>query len=416
MNDYVACEEVIGKALRCYADLEMSSSQTLAVLSNNLAGLYVAQGRFIESLDISSELLSAPENRSFVRHPQFLYQLAATLDALIKYKDATMYYQKALTLFLKYSLSAYVKQTRYALSKSLRRGGSPKLARQLLDEAHREQAVGDHDWTGDKEYYEGLDAFDHNDMLKARRNFSAALLNPTLNGDIDVISSHAYLLEIDRREDLLTLEKVQEFVERLDAFGQDSILYNDAEPKRPLYRECVARGWFAERFAPFTEPLPSNQVTPKRFVLEVETLGGFHCSLEQNTLKFPFAKAAELLVWLTLYGPASRDDALWDGSSDPKHVEYAKLALRRLRTSLAEHVSFNPLVYAEHEYQLANELEVKLDIRDLLKAFEVGNQTTRYKALEQYRGTFLPGIRLCTKSLQKVVRMHFRKFTCTAAY
>ena len=130
-------------------------------------------------------------------------------------------------------------------------------------------------------------------------------------------------------------------------------------------------------------------------MLEVQTLGNFYCTFEQNTIKLPFAKAAELLVWLTLHGPATREqiiDALWDGSSDPKHIEYAKLTLRRLRTSLAEHVPFNPLVYTDHKYQLATELEVELDAHDLLTAFETADATARREALECYSGTFLSGI------------------------
>ena len=314
------------------------------------------------------------------------------MGSLTRHADAVTYYQEALTLYLKYDLLVDAIETKYELSRSLRRAGKFKAARQLLDEVHQEQKTGDHDWAGDRECFEGFDAFDNNNMAKARRNFSASLLSLD---DMNAISSHAYLLEIDRREGLLTLEKVEEFIGRLDAFGQDSILHTDAEPKRPLYRECVARGWFAERFAPFTEPLPSNQIEPKRFVLEIKTLGGFRCNFEQNSIKLPFAKAAELLVWLALHGPASREqiiDALWDGSSDPKHIEYAKLTLRRLRTSLAEHVPFNPLVYTDHKYQLATELEVKLDARDLLKAFETGDQAACRDALEKYSGIPLPNI------------------------
>ena len=391
MNDYTACEQTIKRAIRSYAELGMSDSETFINLSSNLNTIYNIRGRFAESFDIISKILPASAGRHSLKRPILLSQLANTMCALSKYKDSVAYYQEALALFLEYGSFNYVKQIRYELSNSVCRSGDPILARELLDEAHREQDIGDYDSSGDREFYEGLYAFDNGNMPKAKQDFTFALVH--LNNDIDAISSHAYILEIDRREGLLTLEKVEEFVSRLDAFGQDSILHTDAEPKRPLYRECVARGWFAERFAPFTHPLPSNVIEPKRFVLEVQTLGSFHCDLEQTHIKLPFAKAAELLIWLTFHGPATREqiiDALWDGSSDPKHIEYGKLALRRLRTSLAEYLPFNPLVYTGHKYQLAAELEVKLDAQELLDAFETADLEARRNALGQYSSTFLP--------------------------
>ena len=391
--DYAACELTIKRALNYYTILNISDSTNAMILSSNLTDIYNIQGRFSKSLGIISELLRRSGKEGFIRQSHFFYQFGYILDALTNYKEAVISYRKALLLFSRYGLSTKVKETKYALSRSLRRSGNPELARQLLDEAHAEHTDEDRNWTGDKEYYEGLDAFDNGNMSKARQNFDTTLIHPDHN--LNAISAHAYLLEIDRREGLLTLEKVEKFIDRLDALGQDSILHTDAEPKRPLYRELVARGWFAERFAPFVEPLPGNIIEPKRFVLEIKTFGGLRCNFEQKDIKFPFAKVAELLVWLTLYGPATRAqiiDALWDGSRDPKHVEYGKLALRRLRAVLAEYLPFNPLVYAEHRYQLAAELEVKLDARDLLEAFETGDQAARRNALERYHSTPLPSI------------------------
>lgn len=63
-----------------------------------------------------------------------------------------------------------------------------------------------------------------------------------------------------------------------------------------------------------------------------------------------------------------------------------------MRTVLAEHVPFNPLVYAERQYRLADALEIKLDVRETLKAFETGDDAARRKALERYDGTFLLGV------------------------
>ena len=392
-GNFSACEQAIREALYHYTKLRMTDSTNFRLLSSNLANIYGIQGRFGETFRILSEILAVQESKSDIRHAAFLAQLAYTSEALTNYEQATAYYEEALLLYSGYGLSERIKETKYALSNAIRRNGDPKRAREILNEAHQEWSDGDRDWTGFDAYHEGLDAFDNGDMSKARQNFDTTLIYPDHN--FNAISAHAYLLEIDRREGLLTLEKVEKFIDRLDALGQDSILHTDAEPKRLLYRESVARGWFAERFAPFVEPLPGNIIEPKRFVLEVKTFGGFRCNFEQKNIKFPFAKAAELLVWLTLYGPATREkiiDALWDGSRDPKHTEYGKLALRRLRTALAEYLPFNPLIYADHRYQLAAELEIELDVRDFFKAFETDDQAARRAALERYSGTPLPSV------------------------
>ena len=203
---------------------------------------------------MTSKVLASTQGEDFVGRPLLLRLLTEASDALTEYEKATMYCEETVSLYSKYGLLQGSKEARYMLSKLVRRSGNPYRAREILNEAHQEWSDSDKDWTGDGEYYEGLDAFDNGDMSKARQNFSAAL--PFLI-DMDAISSHAYLLEIDRREGLLTLEKIKEFIERLDTFGQDSVLHTDVEPKCPLYRECVARGWFAERFTPFTQPLPA---------------------------------------------------------------------------------------------------------------------------------------------------------------
>ena len=112
---------------------------------------------------------------------------------------------------------------------------------------------------------------------------------------------------------------------------------------------------------------------------------------------FGFRKAGELLVWLALHGPASRDkiiDALWDGSNEQRHLEYFKVAVRRLRAALEEAapLEFNPLPFEAGTYRLSSRFEIDLDAQALTQAFELNDPARQSQAWNRYTGDFLPGI------------------------
>lgn len=312
-----------------------------------------------------------------------------------EWTEAAEKYRGALVLFDKQGHKHAIQTVRYRLFDALQKSEDHASARYALSEALSERwTIEVAEMNGLQEFCKALDDFISKDATAAHKGFETALSVISCDPELS-IRSYVYLLELARQDGTLQKEAVITLIKNLDELGHDATLWIDAEPLKPLYEECVARSWFAERFAPFTKPYPKAINERTRNVLNVQIFEDVSAALDGKPIKMPFAKAAELLVWLAFYGPASREkifDALWDGSDDPRHIEYGKLALRRLRTTLAEHVSFNPLVYAERQYRLADELEIKVDAKDILKAFEEGDDTARREALEHYKETFLPGV------------------------
>ncbi len=116
------------------------------------------------------------------------------------------------------------------------------------------------------------------------------------------------------------------------------------------------------RTAAATE-VPVNVVTFRR--LEVRVNG--------VVVHFPFAKAAELCAYLIVHGPSRREeivDALWNGSSDARHMDYFRVAVRRLRLALAEAdpTVTNPVTYQGGHYALAESYALQCDFDQVTRA------------------------------------------------
>ena len=126
--------------------------------------------------------------------------------------------------------------------------------------------------------------------------------------------------------------------------------------------------------------------TIQQHQLQIRTLGTFEVRLDGQPLRLPFARCGELIVWLTLTGPNSRAriiDMLWDGSSNPSHIAYFRVVVRRTRAALSGNrtLGFNPLVYRNGLYQIAPELTVRADALEL-------EATQKSASLEQLRFSF----------------------------
>lgn len=393
-EQYSDCEVVIRQAISVLEELELAHTGPALSLADDLGNVLRIQNRSLEAQEVLERAFFQAKQYRAPQAGSLLDSLADVLMIQTKFEQAAEYYKEAVILLRYHKLDFPAQLARYKLFDAVRGSGDHVLARRLLSEAHNSIVVEDHIYfNGLSEFYDALDAFNHKDMKLARQAFEAAL--PLLIDPEPRIRSQVYLLELARQENILFRKDVGLLVNMLDSLGHNATLQIDAEPLKPLYEELVTRGWYAERFTPFTKPRSIDTLQRSQPTLSIQTFKDVQLTLEGKPVKLPFSKATELLVWLALYGPAMREqiiDALWDGSRDLKHVEYGKLALRRLRTALAEYVPFNPLVYAERQYQLADELEVKLDVQDMLDALNTGNLTARREALERYDGTFLPGV------------------------
>jgi LuxR family transcriptional regulator, maltose regulon positive regulatory protein len=243
-----------------------------------------------------------------------------------------------------------------------------------------------------------LAAFRAGDLKTAQRGFEQVV---TRGRDlVRLARSKAHLAEIARHQGSLERHHVEALLFSLDQLGTDSILNVDAAPLALLWTTCLERAWFTERFVKLTGPLrPVNaDVMGKQTVtLELRTLGNLQVRVAGQQVHIPFAKAGELLGWLALHGPASRDkiiDALWDGSNEHRHIEYFKVAVRRLRAALEETapLEFNPLPFEAGMYRLADRFEIDLDAQALTQAFELNHPEQQSQVLDRYSGDFLSGI------------------------
>ncbi|MFB9991321.1 hypothetical protein ACFFLM_04920 [Deinococcus oregonensis] len=170
------------------------------------------------------------------------------------------------------------------------------------------------------------------------------------------------------------------------------------DPAEPLRREAevsplaqLLRPAPVAKQSPLASPpLPKPAPLP---VLQITALGDFAAQLMGQPVAIPLAKSRELLVWLALHGSGSRDElvtALWDGSAEERHIEYLRVAIRRLRGALRTGLplALDPLPYAQGRYRLSADLEVILDAQpDAL----LPESAALGEVFAAHRRTFLPG-------------------------
>jgi DNA-binding SARP family transcriptional activator len=145
----------------------------------------------------------------------------------------------------------------------------------------------------------------------------------------------------------------------------------------------------------------------KHHLLELKTLGKLEVRIDATPVRFSFAKCGELLVWLALYGPATRDqicNALWDGEVTASNLEYFRVVVRRTRAALTDAgLSFNPLVFEDKLYRLSDQLEVRIDALELAAAVNHPSPERLQNALTSYHGEFMPQISREWANLERTV-------------
>lgn len=159
----------------------------------------------------------------------------------------------------------------------------------------------------------------------------------------------------------------------------------------------LARPHLAVPGGPLTAPaaLPGTALPaapePAGPHLVITALDDVHVTLAGRPVPVALAKSRELLVWLALHGSGTRSEivtALWDGSEEERHVEYFRVAVRRLRGALkaALDADLDPLPYRDGRYRLSADLTVTLDAAQ--PGNDSGGWAAQFTALSR---TFLPG-------------------------
>jgi LuxR family transcriptional regulator, maltose regulon positive regulatory protein len=196
----------------------------------------------------------------------------------------------------------------------------------------------------------------------------------------------AYQAEILRIKGELTFGTAQPFIQASQPYLDKNVWRVDGDILQGLFAECSRRGWLK-----ITALENQTSFEPKLIPLQISSFGVLQVHVKNQLVRLPLTRAGEMLVYLALHGPSTRDqiiDALWSDGSD--HVDYFKVVVRRLRVTLAEveGIDFNPLPYENGLYSLNTLLDVQLDAlrltRDDLEPTEVKT------LLESYTGQFMP--------------------------
>ena len=132
-------------------------------------------------------------------------------------------------------------------------------------------------------------------------------------------------------------------------------------------------------------------------ILQITTINKYAVCVNGKTIKIPHIKSREILLWLALNGPASRDeiiDAIWGERSHPRAIEYFKISVRRLRYTFNEvfDPSMSPIVYESGIYHIAPSFQVDVDYLQLKNAVALLEHECIVNLLPNGRIEFLPGM------------------------
>lgn len=220
-------------------------------------------------------------------------------------------------------------------------------------------------------FYEGLDAFDRQDWTGARHALNRAAQDSAERSH--QLRALALLAAVDQATQSSDPSHLNEAEARFNSLDATMICKADrhrltdlvtalrtSRPEHPLAR-IEAQG-----DAPRTA----------QFKLLVDTR--VRLSNNGHDIKLPLSKAAELLLWLQWFKSGTLAEilnALWDGSRDPKHHDYFRVVVRRLRATLREAagLDLDPLPYVGGRYQLHADFALTSDLQDWLEQARNGS-------------------------------------------
>ena len=276
--------------------------------------------------------------------------------------------------------------------------GQFEIAEKLIAEVRANQEVlGDAQL--EMEFQEGLCQLWAGNTSQADSHF--ATVEREEHEPVDHLRARLYRAEVARQTGTLIREHAEGISQHLKAEGSPRMLLVDAQVLASLYAEFTNQHWwsydFAAQNAPAQHTLASMPDTTQSLTLEVITFGQLNANIAGSAVRFPVARAGELIAYLALNGPSTRDqliNALWDGSNRRAHAEYFKVVVRRARAALSEHpqVTFNPLPLEDDRYRLNEAFQINIDVHELETALTTNEPATLERALQTYKGPFLPNV------------------------
>jgi LuxR family transcriptional regulator, maltose regulon positive regulatory protein len=245
-------------------------------------------------------------------------------------------------------------------------------------------------------YYSGfvkaMFYFSKSDYEKAKSNFESikGIISP-----IDEVRILAYMAEMSRREGRNWESSIEEIFEKMKLIGHDYAIIADKMLLNGLYSECSRRNLYKERIdnlLNFEEKTLENT----KDIIDINCVGSAEFKFLKKNLKIRLQKSKELLLWLSIQGPASRTEiinALW-GHLTPQSKEYFKVAVRKLRAELLENSKLrsDPILFESGLYQLHPDITVKWDFKLIQQRLLDGKYIrSDLETIANLPGTFLIG-------------------------
>jgi LuxR family maltose regulon positive regulatory protein len=368
-------QRTLERALDAFTALSMPV-RTL-YLFNDLADLYRKQGRLAEAHDLLERAVRTAREENSAALPMLLETLGETLLDTGDLESGLATLRQALGVCDEFGAVSLQRRIRLILAEALARA---ELTSQAEDQLHQAEPL--------------------NSVVRPRAEFVRGLI-ALVQGDIEAALARLGPLHFEAHHPLalravVYRRELQLRLKQPHKLSPAEMAWIRQHPAKHVLRQDAP--WVSRTLREvklqFQTPL-----TTQRPTLHLDTLGQLRGRVDDQPLQIPFAKAGELLVWLALHGPASREravDALWDGSREERHIGYFKVVVRRLRLALSEVLPdvINPLPFEAGHYALSPEFSVDLDVtRSLLGASgEAGCLSDQLaERLKLWQGEFLPG-------------------------
>ncbi|UBV41770.1 hypothetical protein LAJ19_08905 [Deinococcus taeanensis] len=235
-------------------------------------------------------------------------------------------------------------------------------------------------------FYLGLIAFELGELSAAEAAFRQVTEGVALLDGFR-LRSHAFLAYCRWAAGQALEDACAELLGVLTHVGGELALAVDASRLASLYTACAAQGLgggAARRLARRARP-----------VVHVRLLGEFGLQVGETAAHVRLRKARELLAFLAVRGPATRDQlitALWDGEGRPELRSYFKQALHALREALRPLVApgTDPVPLMGGSYRLSDRFAVQCDAVEIKGASPTLTPAQGERLLELYTGPFMP--------------------------
>jgi LuxR family transcriptional regulator, maltose regulon positive regulatory protein len=379
------CESVLLRGIQVFEQLDLTVR--LVPLLVDLAELYRVTGRTqgaVSVLDRAQPLAEREESELLpviVESRGDLALMAGQFDA------ARSFFQTALEQCEAYQYDRVAMRIRLRLAETLARLGEIHEASALL-RVTQQLPMTRPDWLNVAEaYHGGVIAWCMGDLERARDAFQR--VHGASSDPFHSPRAAAWLCCLAHQEKQLSADMIRTLQQRRRNFHWTQIAAPDQQVFEAMTREARQRGWWLEdQYASSPHP------TPPVPTLEIATLGRLELRVNETLVRVPLTKSFEILSYLALEGPSRREvivDALWDGSSDVRHVDYFKVALRRLRVVLSEAlgVNWNAIPVTDKRFGIDPRLRVNIDVHALSAASGTDDLETLICTFDLYQGEFL---------------------------